>query len=230
MTCTRARPAFVFCHGINQGPRERANLAERVENVLAKGGVRDCFGGVHVARWRSLGNFVGDLEDLATRPVRRDEALEDVALEIDAVMRAEEDLGHEDGLWHSVIVAAHSMGQPFACMALRLLAEKRRHPVRVSLLTLGGPLGNGLVRPYFYWVPASQWAAEPALTMDCHEWHDVWNPDDPVCGGRLYRSFLAARSHRLDYPGVPGLTNPFAEHSSYFEAPLVFDLLRGMTT
>lgn len=223
-----AKPALVFVHGINSGPAEREAMPARVEAFLSDAGVRDLFGRVQVAAWRSLGDFVGDLEDLGRHVVRREEAVSDVSKAISDACFREASAGAYDGRRHSAVVVGHSMGQPLAACALRELAKGRPHPVPVRLLTLGGPLGNGLVRAYFHWVDQNLWGSPARETLGVECWNDVWNPDDPVCGGPFYRAFLAAQPHRLDLPGHPDPLHLFAEHGSYFTAPLVFDVLRSM--
>ncbi len=215
MTC------FCFVHGINSGPKERAGMLDRLTAQLKTHGLLEEFSSVHVAQWRSLGNFMADLYDLKIHQVRWDEAVEDVRTAMHLALISDE----------RMLVVAHSMGQPLTVAALIKMTEHTTGPApwgpapweRASLLSLGGPMGNPIARPYFQHMPQHAWGVPiPHLTA----WEDVYNLDDGVNGGRLYEKFRAAQSHQLDVPGWS--PNPLAEHSAYFQAPLTYALIQAL--
>lgn len=225
------RNALVFVHGINNSARERAQLRARLVQHLDRFGALDLFGGggggeeprVGVAKWRSLGDFVGDLVDLRQHPVRWEEAVEDVRGEMVESLH----LFKAD----AVLFVGHSMGQPLLVEALHRLVHEPltwKPWQRAALLTMGGPMGNGFARPYFERMDAGLWTAPPRESLGVAEWTDLWNPEDPVCGGPTYRAFLAAQAQRLDYPGHPTPFSPMAEHGSYFESAETYARVRAM--
>lgn len=204
------KPHFVFVHGINTGPHEREGLQAKMETALARFGVINCFSGVSIAKWNSVGNF---LLDIATLPHHINDALSSVMA---AFLAPDAPL----------VVVAHSMGQPLAVGALQRLQESGQGR-RGAMLTLGGPMGNGIDRPYLdQWLPWYVWSKPPTETMGMVKWFDVWNADDPINGGNLYRAFTAATPYRLDVPGTPML--PLDEHSSYLSSQFVYSLAKGL--
>lgn len=206
------KPHVVFVHGINTGPEERNNLQAKMEAALHHFGVHTCFSGVSVAKWRSVGNFVGDLAKI---PFEVDEAISDVM----AGLMEPGDV--------PIVVVGHSMGQPLAVAALnRLMSNGKTR--NGALLTVGGPMGDLFARPYFIWLPWFLWAKEPIHTMGMRQWHDVWNAEDPIPGGPAYKAFPAAKPHKLEVPGHPSVLTPLAEHGSYFGAGMTYSLIRGM--
>lgn len=220
--------AIVFVHGLNNGPNERALMQGELVRQLQKWKLLDVLP-VHlasVAQWRSLGSWALDLQDMALRPQRRQEAAQDVARVIDM---ARWRLADSPG---KVLVLSHSMGQVHTKEALPLLPTGAVDHVPVIHVSLGGPLGNAspVFKEYL------RWALDPPTA---HVWHDIWNPDDPVCSDPILRATLGrgyvkpfeqVQAYKLEAPGSPTPLEPLREHSSYFEAPMVADHLRSLLT
>lgn len=220
---------LVFCHGINNGAAERAGLKEHLEEHLVRFGLAGRFN-VTVAQWRSLGDFMGDLFDLKAHQVRWDEAVEDVAVQIEEVLN-KVDYVHGITDTHAktenatswmptVLFVGHSMGEPILVSALdRIIGRYHDKWRKASLLTLGGPMGNAWARPYLNNMPGHLWSTKPEALM---AWVDVQNPEDPISGGPSYNAFSAAKHVRIDVAGHPTPFAPFKEHSSYFECKDVY--------
>lgn len=216
---------LVFCHGINTGAAERAGLKDHLEAYLARFGLKDRFN-VTVAQWRSLGDFMADLYDLKAHQVRWDEAVEDVSVQIDDLLVAGTLAEAVKAPSKNVLFVGHSMGQPILVSAIdRIIGRHGDRWRKASLLTLGGPMGNGFARPYFTNMAAHLWSTKPVALYD---FVDVFNREDPVCGGPAYEAFLSARPVRIDVPGHPTPFAPLKEHSSYFEDPAVYALADEM--
>lgn len=234
---------LIFVHGINSSRSERAAMPDRLTALLDKFGVTPLIDAVAVATWRSLGDFMGDLVDLKTHHVRWQDAVDDVVDDIREAMEfvAENAVlapppgtlsgaasGTPPGATSSdrdVVFVGHSMGQPLLISALDAIVKAGTPPWRQArILTLGGPMGNLMARPYFVHMNQDLWQHSPGGLV----WHDYYNPEDPVCGGPTYRHFDAATSHRLDFPGHPTPLEPFKEHSSYFDASDVYALVMAL--
>lgn len=219
--------ALIFVHGINSSRAERAAMPDKLTELLDKFNVTPIVDVVAVATWRSLGDFMGDLVDLKTHRVRWDDAVEDV---VDCVHETIEALD-EDALFNKtkfdrrILFVGHSMGQPLLISALDRIVKGGKVPwEQARVLTLGGPMGNPMARPYFLHMDKNLWSRSPGGLI----WHDYYNPEDPVCGGLAYRHFDSAFTHRLDFPGHPTPFNPFSEHSSYFDASEVYALMMAL--
>lgn len=218
---------FLFIHGINNNSQRREQLTEEMKNNLKKFDCLKLFEIPHTHDfeylvkaicWRSLGNFFKDLEDLKVNSTRWDEAVSDVADEIiNYISQNTNNLDNKS----TVILVGHSMGQPILVSALYYISQQNRLKaymqgikMKLRLITIGGPMGNPLARPYFMQMNQLLWAKKELIDVDT--WIDIWNKEDPVNGGLSYTKFLAAESMRIDIPGHPTIFTPLAEHSSYF--------------
>ena len=223
--------ALVFVHGLNNGPAERAQMLGKLHQQVAKWGLTELFPEVFtaVAQWRSLGSWALDLADMAVHPQRRAEAAQDVAKVVDLMRWRVASLDQEPV--GKVVVVSHSMGQVHTKEGLQLLPQHEAlDHVEVVHVSLGGPLGN--MSPVFRSYLA--WALDPPRGG---VWHDVWNPDDPVCSdpmltvttGRGYaKPFEGIQAHKLVFAGKPTPLDPLREHSSYFESDFVAKVIRGV--
>ena len=217
------------------------------------------------AVWRSSGDFAADLDLLSRLPSLREDAIADVAdqieqhaadLEKSSVLDA---LGSIPAIKPALLVMGHSFGQVFSYLALRKLVDEKRINIPFSLLTLGGPLGNPnpIFRSYLKFARKGQLKqADGSLAI----WRDLYNPEDGVCsnnlsphvmmgllpamhsnamsvlvgsldafGGHsldLHVNFENAQSVQFDYPGHA--LQPLAEHSSYFQSPLLYRAIEEM--
>lgn len=244
-----SKQGFVFVHGINQTPAELDGMQERIEGLLHRNGLQDRFSDatgkrVWVAKWRSLGTFIGDLEDLSVFRVRRCAAVMDIAHVIQHAWATLQDGIDETNTKPEdqprLLVCAHSMGQPLGLAALsdlevgRALEKQYGFPVRTSFLSVGGPLGNNdpVAKEYF-----DLWGSLiPKEKPDAiHEWIDVWNPLDPICHGPLMGSWAYKGSQHVVFktPGQPNFPSPFVNniakyHSAYFDHPDIFNIAAKM--
>jgi hypothetical protein len=224
---------LVYIHGINSGAAERAGLKDHLEDRLVRFGLAGRFN-VTVAQWRSLGDFFADLYDLKAHPVRWDEAVEDVAVQIEEVLLNKVDyirgitdthakVENATSWMPTVLFVGHSMGQPILVSALdRIIGRYHDKWRKASLLTLGGPMGNAWARPYLNNMPGHLWSTRPPALQ---AWEDCYNKEDPVNGGPTYEAFLAARPLEIVVPGHPTPFAPFKEHSSYFDDASVYALV-----
>lgn len=237
----------VFVHGISTSRAERKAWYPTILNKLVELGmddyiIKDGKAHLHIAEWRSLGDFAGDLEDLFRWKVRRDDAVDDVA---DTIYRAWGDLTDAVGPNKSgLVVMAHSMGQPISIMALKNITKYSLEPfpVTTSLLTIGGPLRNnnpvfdkylsvgmgkkensGLLTP---WVKA----LVPSKPVQIKEWVDVYNVHDRICHDQFLgsKAYPGSSEVMFNYPGTPSPFDPVGEHSSYFKTRECYDILKKM--
>lgn len=252
---------FVFVHGINQTQEDLDGMQQKIEGFLKTNGMLDRF--IHdgkklvwCAKWRSLGNFMEDVIDLATYKVRREQAVVDIQAvielawnEIDNEVRK---LMFKTGLTtKSLLVCAHSMGQPLAVAAIngmqRLVTEKDIFSdskprklgdmfctIPTSLLSIGGPMGNSdpVVDGYLTrGLDGSPWVKllAPQKPAALDEWIDVWNPLDPVsCAPLLGSHQYPGSTHQMfKVPGQLPIAMPFENtiakyHSAYFQYPDIY--------
>lgn len=233
---------IIFVHGINNGPNERPDIKPRLEAALHRFGVRNLFTLISVAEWRSKGDFALDLLDLCSplQDVRRNEAVRDVALQIGAVIeelcKRATDAEPPDTVFPRLLVVGHSMGQVISRMALEELAkrwkDRRRAPIPISLLTLGGPIGNPdmAVQKGLHWVPEScKMNVPPAWHLV--EWRDGINREDPIPCLPVFgthHNIPGTLTFEAPAPGHPTPGNPLAEHGSYFVTPHAFEHVNAM--
>ncbi len=217
---------FLFVHGINNNAQRREQLTDEMVHHLQKFNCLKLFESkdkgfnlVKAVCWRSLGDFFKDLEDLKLHPTRWEEAVSDVANEIvDYVKNHSSELDNKS----TIILVGHSMGQPILVSAMYFIEQQNRlknilnFGAKLRLITIGGPMGNPLARPYFMQMNQLLWAKKDLIDVD--HWLDIWNIEDPINGGWSYTKFLAAESLKIDVPGHPTIFTPLAEHSSYFNS------------
>jgi hypothetical protein len=243
----KAARGIVFVHGINQSEADLEGMQARIEAHLQRFGALEQFRNedqtlnVWCAKWRSLGDFVADLIDLFRYPVRRDQAFSDIQTTIRSAWSSLQGRAERS----SLLVMAHSMGQPLAVAALHGLqgavpGASPSFPVPTSLLSMGGPLGNDdpVVQEYLSrglngkpWVRLFCPRKPEALT----DWKDMFNPLDPVCHSPLLGSSTYPGSEHIvfrvpDQPDLPRpLTNGISEyHSAYFEYQNTYSLVNQM--
>ena len=244
------RIAITFCHGINNGPEERASLQDWFKAQLMKHNMLTMFAVpnsnehyVDVAEWESVGDFFMDIAALSKKEWC-DAAVKKVG---DKLLRVQEKLLNDSSFatgekipYH--IIVAHSMGSPLSVSALADLTSKNTVSIPTFLITIGNPLGsrNAAFKTYLQWCTKriSWWNPESSLKVE--SWTDIYNSDDPVCCDPILnvmsnRGYAPVRgvtkSLRFDWPGRPPVSNPLAEHSSYVDGKLlydtIFDLLKG---
>jgi len=239
---------FVFVHGINfQGTAQE--LQDHMTKLLADNDLLrrfqhpdTCMNLVWTAHWRSLGDFMGDLEDLNRHTLRRQQAVTDIKRAIETSWAYLKLTCPADTIPH-LLVCAHSMGQPLAVQALHELdASEEPYPMSTSLLSVGGPLGNQspVVKRYLEsgldgtpWVRSLVTSKPESLT----EWYDVWNPIDPVCCSPIlgYHAYKGATSRMFKVKGQPPIISPFRVvasmskyHSAYFDHRELYWLAESM--
>lgn len=215
---------LVFVHGIAQGPDERATMFDRVHQIVKDGGLSEMFdpGLIGCAQWRSLGSWTDDLADLGLHKFRCQEAEEDVARQIDQMrwrVAGETTRDNPGGL----VVVGHSMGQILSALALKRLVETAKEtplPVEITLVTVGGPLGNKGVSALFL-KDAYKELMTQKDKLQLH-WVDIWNPDDPVCCDPIFgynKPSFVDTAIKVEAPGSPDPLRPTMEHSTYFVLP-----------
>lgn len=252
---------FVFVHGINQTQADLDGMQDWVEGLLRANGLLDRLTFtdqrrgttqkmVWCGKWRSLGNFMADIVDLATHKVRRDQAVSDIQTVIQlawaALGEAADTFGFRTGITTTnLVVCGHSMGQPLALAALHGLSlmdspQRRRgnqaaiYPVPTSFLSAGGPMGNSdpVVDGYLLrGLDGSPWIKTLAPTKPAaiHEWVDMWNPLDPIASDPIFGShqYPGSTHQMFKVPGQPQLPRPFENviseyHSAYFQHPEIY--------
>lgn len=223
---------FVFVHGINQSPDDYHSMQQVADTLASRASIP--FAHVWVGMWKSLGGFMADLAGLSTNLKMRTDAVSDVKTVIQHAWNTLQ--GTDDP---HLLVCGHSMGQVVALMALDDLGCGRAFPVKTSLLTLGGPVGNAnpVVRAYFVrdvmWRP---WGLVPSKPAGVSRWVDMYNPLDPVChdpvcgstkpGGSDHVVFRVPGQHPLPIPNPFKLIEEF--HGKYLEAPEVQEKVAEM--
>jgi hypothetical protein len=247
---TTSTQGIVFIHGINQDEKALVGMQDWVEDRLSRFSLIDQFynhdGSLNVwcAKWRSLGNFVHDLEDLFRHRVRREQAVQDIQK---VIRSAWDTLGASQQEKRGLLVLAHSMGQPLAVAALHGLQgqptdnqPQTTYPVPTSLLSVGGPLGNDnpVFRRYLsYGADGSEWVRAfcPRKPTALKSWVDVFNPLDPVCHDLVVGSSTYPGANHVVFkvPNQPHLPMPFSNpiadyHSAYFRYPEVYRLAAQM--
>jgi hypothetical protein len=215
---------LLFVHGISASKEDRSQMTARVIEYARKYDVQSLFmnGNIPLIKamcWRSLGNFMKDLEDLKIHGQRWNEAVEDISEQLSEYMIQKYDEGDK------IVLVGHSMGQPILVSALELLQKSGVTWVNESnIVTIGGPMGNPMVRIYFMQMNQRLWAD----TLRVKNWYDIWNPEDPICGGSFYERFLAAKDIKINFPGHPTPFSPMKEHSSYFDSKDFYDTIRHL--
>ena len=250
---TKTTRGIVFVHGINQDQKALVGMQGWVEGQLLRYGVLDQFinpadrsKNVWCGKWRSLGTFMGDLEDLFRHKARRDEAVADISAVIQQAWDSlnKQAAGQKCGL----LVLGHSMGQPLALAALHGLQHqvpmvqpvKMAYPMPTSFLSVGGPLGNDdpIFRQYLsHGIDGSAWVRSfcPRKPEALKEWTDMFNPLDPVAQDMLVGSSAYPGSNHMMFkvPGQPPIAKPFSNpiadyHSAYFQHPEIYRLVTQM--
>lgn len=238
---------FVWIHGINQSESDLRDMQDWILRHLRQFGLLDRFCQtdgtpmVWCAQWRSLGSFLGDLEDLSRHRTRREEATLDIQNTIRQAWTTLETYRYGTART-ALLVCAHSMGQPLGLMALHGLQKDSTYPVRTSLLSVGGPLGNQdpVVRRFLHTgVDGSYWVRHlvPQKPTALFEWTDVWNPLDPVCCAPVlgYSAYPGACGTMFKVMGQPPILNPLERnvtkyHGMYFEYDEIWHEANAMLT
>ncbi len=233
---------FVFVHGINQSQDDLRKMDRRITELLQRHDLIQRFQHktktyVWTAKWRSLGNFLGDLEDLYRHRVRCDEAVIDVQHTIKEAWALLAEDAKTAGLEPSLLVWGHSMGQPISLAALYGLQP---FPMPTSLLTIGGPAANcdPVVDKYLRaGMDGEPWVKSfcPEKPKALKEWIDVFNPLDPVCHAPIFGSKEYPGSQHVVFkvPGQLPVALPFENtivkyHSAYFDYPEIYQIATEM--
>lgn len=235
------RIAFTFVHGINNGPKERAELRDVMHSRLNKNGLlmdfvvprsNDFY--LNIAEWQSVGDFMMDLAAL-TKEDWRNAAIDSVSKSISFM---QEKLDNEWGTIRGEqsplhVILMHSMGQPLGISALISLKKQNKMKVRTAVVSIGGPLGNKnpAFKTYLNWCTKEISWWNPAGSFQLDSWTDVHNPDDPICtdfalGYSPCRG--VTKSIEFNYPGKPDIFHPVKEHSSYFDTSDLYKTLRSV--
>ncbi len=201
---------LIFVHGLANGPAYRKTVHERIASRMPAG----VFNDLVVAEWRSRGSWSADIADLGHPDgIRAEEAVEDVLGVFDQWMYDANP---------SVVVVGHSMGSILALLALQRTHTKLG---TVSLVTVGSPLGNPVLRAGIY---TQGWSRR--VEQSCPvPWADVWNREDPICADILLgheKPVGCPKNVQVSAPGHPSVADPLAEHGAYFDLPAFWAVVK----